>query len=226
MHVFALCWFHAGTLLFLTRKGGCLPCESCSAAGDSCSGSKIICPGGLIKCGTARTVNTTGPRTIHKFCFLPSDCIYKGPSTFNVGKSGIVSSRLFCCNEDECNHYFPDIPPISTTFNGIKCPACFGLKKYTCNEEVIVECTGDQDYCLDMSGTARTGPPVAIKGCVNKVVCDDFKKGMVFFAGVHVHGAGTCLPMKTISGKADYTPELFALSLPVLACLLHVKILP
>ncbi|XP_033014644.1 phospholipase A2 inhibitor and Ly6/PLAUR domain-containing protein-like [Lacerta agilis] len=161
-------------LLFLTRKGECPPCESCFTDGDSCSGNKAICPGVLNRCGTARTVNTTGPRTIRKFCFLPSDCIYKGPSTFNVGKSGIVSSRLFCCDKDECNNYIPDVPPISTTFNGIKCPACYGLENYTCNEEEIAKCTGDQYYCLDMSGTPRTGSPVAIKGCVNKVVCDDF----------------------------------------------------
>ncbi|KAJ6663524.1 hypothetical protein lerEdw1_009603 [Lerista edwardsae] len=117
------------------------------------------------------------------------------------------------------------VPPINHTSNGKKCPACYYWGNGKCPER-IVECFGEEFFCLELFGTGDTGRhivPLTIKGCINKAICDGFAKGPLSMGGVTISGEGKCTPASRTDGPV---PSWFGLILRVLMVLVLMKVLP
>ncbi|KAH0631439.1 hypothetical protein JD844_005765 [Phrynosoma platyrhinos] len=61
---------------------------------------------------------------------------------------------------DRCGIILSEInlgTPMDTTPNGLVCPACFQVNDFECKQEEELQCTGDQNNCLAVTGTATRG---------------------------------------------------------------------
>ncbi|XP_053122788.1 phospholipase A2 inhibitor gamma subunit B-like isoform X2 [Hemicordylus capensis] len=225
MHFLTLFWFNAGMLLFLVRKGVSLYCETCQEYGHTCWGPMWPCTVIHESCGVTLSERTGGRKIVFKRCVSSSKC-GTGLTRVNFGSKGIIATVLTCCSGEECKNPPTSMPPMNTTLNGRKCTACYGVHSRHCKREVV-QCAGDEIYCLKMTGVAALGREIIevfIMGCANKGICDDFEKGLISLAGVDILGRGSCvLNSKVASGMDCTTSGLFRRFLPFLAVFLSTK---
>ncbi|XP_067316878.1 phospholipase A2 inhibitor and Ly6/PLAUR domain-containing protein-like [Anolis sagrei] len=244
MHPLIFLWLQSGMLLFWANKGEPLMCEICSGAERKCTNEAQTCLPVLDKCATLRsesivTETKTQPESLKvmlttiKVCIDSKDC-NEDLTIVNMGKGGIISTKLSCCPGIQCNKKVFPLPPINRTLNGKECKGCFGLHKTSCNEEEVVHCAGEQMYCVDLSGIASfrnsgtvqaaghriPSTEIALKGCASKAFCDAFHKGMVHVSKLVVVAEGHCW---LASDKGGTTP--LQLGGAFLSGLLLIKIL-
>nr|XP_020668445.1 phospholipase A2 inhibitor and Ly6/PLAUR domain-containing protein-like isoform X2 [Pogona vitticeps] len=241
MHPLTLYWFKMGILLFLAGEGLPLRCEICRDTNYDCTGPAYACLPFFDSCVTIQSekrpafsinkpYHSKGKRAVLKKCIGSSICS-EGVSIVNIGRRGIITTKVSCCKGDDCRKPALPLPPINTTANGKACPVCLTFSKTICQSEGTVRCVGDQLYCLliygiasaGVSGTfASIGDPVisshiAIRGCANQVFCDTFHEGAVHLASLTLIGSGNCeLATSTVQGLSVYF-------LPVLGGLFLLK---
>ncbi|XP_042295262.1 phospholipase A2 inhibitor and Ly6/PLAUR domain-containing protein-like [Sceloporus undulatus] len=246
MHLLALYWLTTGLLLFLANKGVSLKCEICRSTDYDCNGTVHNCLSFLDTCIIVQSERMLASKKTDAYSHIKKHAVIKRCTqahtcneniTFvNVGDGGIIVTRLSCCKDEKCMKPVLPLPPVNTTFNGKQCPVCFSFWSTKCKPKSMVECVGDQDYCLVISGTGNTGSPgivqhngpkmvtsnISIQGCANKAFCDTFDEGIVQLATITIAGGGTC---ELARDMLDSAPGLFGPFLPVLAGLLLVKII-
>ncbi|XP_061453732.1 uncharacterized protein LOC133370869 [Rhineura floridana] len=214
--------------------GASLECEVCEKFEHTCNGTFQTCSSGYDRCGIVLSENTLGikVKAIIKSC-LPHSACSNDYTVINMGQAGRVVSQAFCCTGDECRTMTPTLKPRSNIPNGKFCPACYAVHHAKCEQEETIECTGDEDYCFDGSGTTQAGEVVfeiQMKGCINKAACYEAQDYSTSFSGMNVVASRKCMPASRKSmrhsGCSRITPASFGLFLLPLAGLLLVKYLP
>ncbi|XP_050949764.1 phospholipase A2 inhibitor and Ly6/PLAUR domain-containing protein-like [Labeo rohita] len=151
-------------LLFILFMGGhSLSCYGCPGVSGICMTSQ--CPTGSTGCfRTAFIAN--GVTVIGKGC-ASGGC---PNGSINLG-AGRVNPT--CCNTDNCNAQDADLS--NNAPNGMMCYYCNGQ---SCSNKL--NCSGSEDRCGTVTATFY-GPPLVLKGCVSKSICD----APVFISGVN-----------------------------------------
>ncbi|KAJ7304094.1 hypothetical protein JRQ81_011618 [Phrynocephalus forsythii] len=246
MHPLPCFWLKIGILLFLAGKGLHLKCEICSDMKHDCAGRAYTCLPIFDSCVTiqsekfpAFTLNkpyhAKGKRAVTKKCIGSSLC-REGLSVVNLGRRGIIATKLSCCEEEDCRMPVLPLPPINTTSNGKACPVCLSFSSTSCRSEGMVYCMGDQHYCLFIDGIASAedsgtfatiGDPIitsyiAVRGCANQAFCDTFHEGAVHLASLTVIGSGHC---ELATARDAAARGHYGCCCPVLAGLLLLKVL-
>lgn len=196
-----------------------LVCEICGGFGNTCKGPLRFCPPSQDKCGITLLEGTGAlkVRSVAKTCVRSNTCDEPFTS-INLGKAGEAWTQLTCCVGNECQGITPTFPPMNTTPNGKTCPACYALHTLECEEENI-ECTGDQFYCLEKSGSITIGGTnvmTILKGCANNASCNNMYENS-FLDGIHNVVTANCT---LASGVASIVPGMFGLFIQTIAGLL------
>ncbi|XP_016850275.2 phospholipase A2 inhibitor and Ly6/PLAUR domain-containing protein isoform X2 [Anolis carolinensis] len=205
MHSLIVLWLNTGMLLFWANKGESLICEICSGAETTCANETQNCLPVLNKCATLQSESIVMMHITNKLCIHSKDC-NEDLTVVNMGKGGVMSTKLSCCAGILCNQKVLPLPPINRTLNGKECKGCFGLHKTSCQQEEVVHCTGEQMYCVELYGTASIRNPgtieaagqripkteIALKGCASETFCDAFHKGWVHVSTLVVIAEGDC----------------------------------
>ncbi|XP_042295265.1 phospholipase A2 inhibitor gamma subunit B-like [Sceloporus undulatus] len=190
-------------LVTFIAAGASLECEICQGIGHSCVGHMETCAPALDRCGILLGEIELGflLMTIDKMCIASTSCEAYTDTVINMGKSGRLRNRLFCCVGDECRRINPIWTPMDTTPNGMVCPACFQVNEFECKKEEELQCTGNQDNCLLVTGTATRGGqviPMTMKGCTNNAECRQLRDHSDTVSGINVILSYSCFPA---SGK-------------------------
>ncbi|XP_077192577.1 phospholipase A2 inhibitor NAI-like [Paroedura picta] len=155
--------------------GESLSCESCFGLGQTCKGPLEECAFYEDICGITQ-IKTSGVfkmEAVVKSCFHSRDC-KKSIESIDFGITGQLLTRLTCCTGKECD-LVPPWPPINTTPNGKKCPACYAVNSLEC-EGVVADCTGDHIHCAELRATGtfeNWTVPFVLKCCTNHDFCQD-----------------------------------------------------
>ncbi|KAH0631434.1 hypothetical protein JD844_005760 [Phrynosoma platyrhinos] len=235
MHLLTLYCFTTGILLFLSNKGLSLNCEICSSTDYNCNGTVHDCLPLLDTCTIVQSESTLEKHAVIKRCTQAHIC-NENITIVNLGEGGMIATKFSCCNDKKCTKPVLPLPPMNTTFNGKHCPVCFSFWNTKCRPKGMVDCLGDQDYCLVIYGTGDAGSPgiaaepgnkvvtsnISIQGCANKAFCDIFHEGIVQLATLTIAGGGAC---ELAPDMDNHAPGLLEPFLPVLAGLLLVKII-
>nr|XP_034973504.1 uncharacterized protein LOC118086226 [Zootoca vivipara] len=214
--------------VFITT-GASLECEICEGLGHSCSGPTNKCPPGFDRCAIMLSETTVGIKlkAIVKSC-VPSSACNHGVNVINMGQTGRVETQVFCCVGDECRTMTPTLMPAKPKPNGKVCPACYALHSLECEEEEEVKCSGDENYCLDLSGTTTAEALVVttiMKGCTNSATCQELNEHSGSFSGISVVAFSNCKPANSSRGHR-VLPGSLGLFFATLAGLLSVMQLP
>nr|ABD34623.1 sodefrin precursor-like protein [Plethodon ventralis] len=140
-------------LIAFTATGKSIDCVSCSTTnGTDCSGDVTTCADDLTFCQTARTElkkDGVASNQVYKYCGgdEQSNSIYREESF-----TTFVQVEIQNCETDKCNEEPAQLTPRANTPNGVKCMHCFENYSEDCNSEETIECTGDMNKCLFMSG--------------------------------------------------------------------------
>ncbi|KAL8219570.1 UNVERIFIED_CONTAM: hypothetical protein K2H54_027364 [Gekko kuhli] len=205
-------------------SGFSLSCETCHALKNTCTGNWEHCPSEKDSCGIAQTEGSgqMQVKAIVKSCIQSSNCAEPDHSV-NLGSAGQTFTRTTCCRGNECQKIPPALPPINTTPNGKRCPACYVVHSHECMEETA-ECAGNENYCFGVFGTVdlgRTRVDVVMKGCTSSASCNGTMDGeslgtfkMVF--------KSSCVPAIEAAGSV---PASFGFLLQAFTGLLLLKVL-
>uniref|UniRef100_A0A670IP51 UPAR/Ly6 domain-containing protein n=1 Tax=Podarcis muralis TaxID=64176 RepID=A0A670IP51_PODMU len=175
----------------------------------------------------SETTVGTKLKAIVKSC-VPSSACNNGVTIINMGQTGRVATQIFCCVGDECRTMTPTLTPAKPKPNGKVCPACYALHSLECEEEEEVKCSGDENYCLALSGTTTAGALVVttiMKGCTNSATCQELNEHSSSFSGISVVALSNCKPANS-SGGHGIVPGSFGLFFAILAGLWSVMQLP
>ncbi|KAJ7304092.1 hypothetical protein JRQ81_011616 [Phrynocephalus forsythii] len=198
----------------LLPPGSLLECETCSATSSNCTGSWEICENNLDSCAISLMVLSQGEKpytTVEKGCYSFSNCS-AGWILVTFGREKFIRQSVGCCQEQDCT--LPQLPPINTTANGKRCPACYAAP-HAC-PTAIVNCTGFENYCLGLTMHQHGGKAISLKGCTTELTCEELQAGEKAFLGVDVRGE-----------KIDCRPasQTSSLSGSFLLCLLLMMVL-
>nr|AAZ06331.1 sodefrin precursor-like factor [Plethodon stormi] len=140
-------------LVAFTATGNSIDCVRCfSSDGTDCSGEVKTCTDDVTTCRTVSSeVIEDGVTTNQAFKYCggadePS-WIYREESLTTFYQLEIQN-----CKTDKCNQEPAQLTARDNTPNGVKCMHCFEHHSSDCNSEETVECTGDMNKCLLMSG--------------------------------------------------------------------------
>ncbi|XP_054854649.1 phospholipase A2 inhibitor gamma subunit B-like [Eublepharis macularius] len=201
--------------------GVSLSCENCLDFGHTCEGLLEPCSSDEDACGIMQ-VKISGvleTEFVMKTCLHSRDC-YEPLSSMDFGMAGQLLVQTTCCMENECEEFIPPLPPINTSPNGKKCPACLAVNSFQC-KDIVAECTGDNNYCAELTATGNfdnVSVHFVLKGCMSHDVCKD------------VHGDSSSdlfdIASCVISSKAPSTvPGSSQLFLQIFSGLLLLQIL-
>ncbi|KAL8219568.1 UNVERIFIED_CONTAM: hypothetical protein K2H54_027297 [Gekko kuhli] len=159
--------------------GQSFSCESCFGMGHNCQGPLEDCPSDKDTCGIIqiRSSGVSEDDFIWKTCFHSRYCS-ESHRSIDFGITGQTLIKTTCCMGKECE-VLPPLPPVNTTPNGKKCPACYSVTKRDC-KGVLAECTGDHADCANIRVTKIYGFQnftMVLKGCTNYDVCRDMFLG-------------------------------------------------
>nr|XP_056702745.1 phospholipase A2 inhibitor and Ly6/PLAUR domain-containing protein-like [Euleptes europaea] len=204
--------------------GVSLSCETCQGFGNTCSGQWQTCPPNKDSCVSVQ-VEGSGvlqAKVVMKTCIQSSECV-QPPSSMNLGKAGRLLTQITCCEGNKCKKDPPALPPVNTTPNGKKCPACYVVHTLKCEEETI-DCAGDENYCFEVSGTTNLGgmsAEMVMKGCTSSVSCNSTHDSGSF-GSISVVAKASCTPA---IGAASSVVASFGFLLQAFMGLLLLKLL-
>nr|ABD34624.1 sodefrin precursor-like protein [Plethodon ventralis] len=140
-------------LVAFTATGTSIDCVTCySTDGTDCSGEVRTCTEGQTFCRTLTSEikkDGVASNQVYKYCGgdEQSNSIYREESF-----TTFVQVEIQNCETDKCNEEPAQLTPRANTPNGVKCMHCFENYSEDCNSEETIECTGDMNKCLFMSG--------------------------------------------------------------------------
>nr|AAZ06297.1 sodefrin precursor-like factor [Plethodon wehrlei]ABD34633.1 sodefrin precursor-like protein [Plethodon wehrlei] len=140
-------------LVAFTATGKSIDCVSCSSTnGTDCSGEVTTCAEDQTFCQTARTElkkDGVASNQVYKYCGGDEEphWIYREESLTTFFQLEVEN-----CETDKCNEKPAQLTPRVNTPNGVKCMNCFKDYSADCNSEETIECTGDMNKCLFVSG--------------------------------------------------------------------------
>ncbi|XP_056400723.1 phospholipase A2 inhibitor and Ly6/PLAUR domain-containing protein-like [Hyla sarda] len=157
------------------KAGNCVVCIECN------NSTSPDCAGDLVTCGTCMTMvietnskdgNDTS-YSVEKTCnFNSTICNI----TYSVNSDQFQARyTVNCCDTDYCNKNALEVTPWNNTENGVECPTCYAADGQNCTANNTVQCTGDENKCIDFSGKAPregTCQTLAFQGCVTDLWCD------------------------------------------------------
>nr|AAZ06302.1 sodefrin precursor-like factor [Plethodon metcalfi] len=140
-------------LVAFTATGKSIDCVTCySTDGTDCSGEVRTCTKGQTFCRTLTSeIKKDGVASNQVFKYCGGDeephWIYREESLTTFFQLEIQN-----CETDKCNEEPALLTPRANTPNGVKCMHCFENYSADCNSEETIECTGDMNKCLFVSG--------------------------------------------------------------------------
>nr|AAZ06325.1 sodefrin precursor-like factor [Plethodon stormi] len=140
-------------LVAFTATGNSIDCVRCyTSDGIDCSGEVRTCADGLTNCRTLSSEKFEDGVTtnkVFKYCGRAEDpsWIYREESLTTFHQLEIQK-----CKTDKCNQEPAQLTARDNTPNGVKCMQCFEDHSTDCNSEETMECTGDMNKCLFISG--------------------------------------------------------------------------
>nr|AAZ06335.1 sodefrin precursor-like factor [Aneides ferreus] len=141
-------------LVAFTATGNCIECIHCySADGPDCSGEAKSCAEGVTTCQTLTVLlkeDGVDTHKVVKFCGTGEEAnsIY-----WEASLTTSYQLETHSCQTDKCNEEPPQFTPSDNTPNGVKCLHCLEDHSTECNTEEIIECTGDLNQCLFITGS-------------------------------------------------------------------------
>ncbi|XP_072835723.2 phospholipase A2 inhibitor and Ly6/PLAUR domain-containing protein isoform X4 [Pogona vitticeps] len=162
-----------------------LECETCSATSSNCTGGSESCEDDQDSCAISLTVVSKGGKiypAVEKGCYSSYNCS-AGWIWVTFGRQEFIRKSVSCCLGNDCSSAFSQLPPPrNTTANGKRCPACYAAPK-ACST-AVVNCTGSDNYCLDMMMYQFGEKVVNLKGCTTESTCAELQTGQRTFLGV------------------------------------------
>ncbi|XP_070620726.1 phospholipase A2 inhibitor and Ly6/PLAUR domain-containing protein-like [Erythrolamprus reginae] len=161
-----------------------LRCEKCVSFGSGC-------PEGTVRVATCKKKETFCSTTIFnstidnlfdvdviilKECSKPKDCLLDRLSTTTV-EGRFQNLRRICCQSDLCNAEQFDLARYETrelSTRRLQCPGCFALDADYCEANQTVNCAGEEDQCLTLTGSTLTfnfAAKYTYQGCTTKNTC-------------------------------------------------------
>ncbi|KAL8219593.1 UNVERIFIED_CONTAM: hypothetical protein K2H54_028227 [Gekko kuhli] len=163
-------------LAMVLPRGSCLTCETCISPGEGCNGLAHPCSSNEDTCLTLIGENSLGggdtTETL-KTCIAAADC-YAGSISINTGAGVQIRSISRCCQDDLCNQWALNLPPLNLNPNGLRCPVCFAFESNYCEGNETLACTGVDNHCVSVSGTLNIAghlSPFAARGCGTATAC-------------------------------------------------------
>nr|ABD34628.1 sodefrin precursor-like protein [Plethodon welleri] len=164
-------------LVAFTATGKSIDCVTCySTDGTDCSGEVRTCTEGQTFCRTLTSEikkDGVASNQVCKYCGgdEQSNSIYREESF-----TTFVQVEIQNCETDKCNEEPAQLTPRANTPNGVKCMHCFENYSEDCNSEETIECTGDMNKCLFMSGNICNNGTAfyacALRHCTNIASAD------------------------------------------------------
>ncbi|XP_069803835.1 phospholipase A2 inhibitor and Ly6/PLAUR domain-containing protein-like [Dendropsophus ebraccatus] len=157
----------------LLTAGAALECEVCLAINsNTCSGHYERCKSPQSHCMVTRTEKSFkddngGQRrsaVIEKSCGSLHSCSH--PATLTTEKFHVRVTTV-CCSNDFCNNGTINWQQPNSTDNGLSCPSCFARNSPTCDVETHVNCTGDENHCVQYSAT-HGEYTITVAGCASE----------------------------------------------------------
>lgn len=173
----------------LLTAGAALECEICYAINsNTCSGHYELCKSPQSRCMVTLTETSltedTGVMTsavLEKSCGSAYKCSH--PATLTT-KEFRVRVTTKCCAQDFCNNGTMDWKQPNSTVNGAACPSCFAKNSQTCDVKTHVNCTGDEEHCVEYSATREGGSTITVAGCASESM--ERSQGSAAFQGSSV----------------------------------------
>ncbi|XP_015284744.1 PREDICTED: phospholipase A2 inhibitor and Ly6/PLAUR domain-containing protein-like [Gekko japonicus] len=204
--------------------GRSLSCETCHAFRNTCTGSWEHCLPEKDSCGIVQMEGSglMQVKAIVKSCIRSRDCAEPDHS-INLGRAGQMFSRTTCCMGNNCQKILPALPPINTTPNGKRCPACYVVHSHECVEETA-ECAGNENYCFGIVGTMELGgtsADIVMKGCTSSASCNKTLDGESL-GTIKMVSKSSCVPALQGAGSV---PTSFGFLLQAFTGLILLKVL-
>ncbi|XP_053867050.1 phospholipase A2 inhibitor and Ly6/PLAUR domain-containing protein-like [Malaclemys terrapin pileata] len=232
---FILCLLPA--LLATSAQAVMVTCKTCPASANSCPTGTETCKidtanGGCYMVAEVNTLEGTQTKAYGRGCLNDKNYHKDVRISFTVGKGKYLRLSSEICGTDNCNSG-TEVPTGSTTENGLQCPTCLSLSSETC-ESPMIPCTGDENYCVDFTGTVTKGSssdksPFVAKGC-SIAFKESIKDGGTLHTSVYIFTI-TKAAFKPAEKITNDGASLalgkfsFALYLPGLTALLLLKLL-
>ncbi|XP_077312191.1 phospholipase A2 inhibitor and Ly6/PLAUR domain-containing protein-like [Lithobates pipiens] len=166
-------------VLWINVATEALICQKCeNFLGETCTSyTNDTCLKGVKRCFVNIMMEKMGEKIYYQStrgcATYIGSCINGFSMVVGTGVNMMVSTP-FCCEGDLCNTRPVVVPPLNTTVNGLKCPAC--IKKGTaCTPTETAICVGSQDHCFEFSGGVFNGTAYedwAFSGCTTGNVCE------------------------------------------------------
>ncbi|XP_062996731.1 phospholipase A2 inhibitor and Ly6/PLAUR domain-containing protein-like [Elgaria multicarinata webbii] len=163
-------------LAALLARVSCLTCETCISPGEGCSGLSHPCGANENTCLTIVGMNSLGGGdTVEtlKTCIAAADC-YAGSISITTNGGIHLQSVSSCCQDDNCNRWELNLPPMNLTSNGLQCPVCFAFGSDHCEGTETLSCTGVDNHCITVSGMLNAGGLPSLftaRGCSTETAC-------------------------------------------------------
>nr|XP_056702310.1 phospholipase A2 inhibitor and Ly6/PLAUR domain-containing protein-like [Euleptes europaea] len=177
-------------------RGSCLTCETCISPGEGCNGLAHPCGPNEDTCLTLIGENSLGggdtTETL-KTCIPAGDC-YAGSISITTGAGVHIRSISRCCQDDLCNQWALNLPPMNLNRNGQRCPVCFAFESNHCEGNETLTCMGADNHCVSVSGTLNIAgqlSPFAARGCGTATVCS-------LPLGVGLYSAGVIFTLEKV----------------------------
>ncbi|XP_069803527.1 phospholipase A2 inhibitor CNF-like [Dendropsophus ebraccatus] len=155
-------------LMVLIHQGHCLNCMKCSNdTGSTCTGPQETCTGDQDVCFVVVFTDTSSTG-VSKGC---SQSVVCNMSYHPFGSWNVIYS---CCREDNCT---APMPASATIRNGFQCNFSSLYKNESAQ---IMDCTGDQTKCFNITVTAPAVNSVPLLGCANDDYCSKYNESANF----------------------------------------------
>ncbi|XP_069811925.1 phospholipase A2 inhibitor and Ly6/PLAUR domain-containing protein-like, partial [Dendropsophus ebraccatus] len=160
------------------------------------------------------TIDGITTTVFQRGCTDPAQCNAKSSLTL---QNGHISIALSCCGTDSCTPTIPQLPPKSSTPNGVVCRACRSETSSWCYTSDTLQCTGEENMCFLQTEevTGGVSSSEAFRGCGTKSHCD-FGNSLEKNHGSLIKVSVFC----TNDGISVYK----AIIAPVITCLLLLKL--
>ncbi|XP_034293830.1 phospholipase A2 inhibitor and Ly6/PLAUR domain-containing protein-like isoform X1 [Pantherophis guttatus] len=163
----------------LPSVGASLECEMCFGTGSSCLSGKEKCELDEDICLIDLTETSKGGKNmslIEKGCYFSENCT-SASVLVTFGQGEFLQKSTLCCSGEDCREDSLLRPPINMTANGKYCPACYSESE-PCPVKTV-NCTGSENYCLDLLGPKYSEKRITLKGCTTESICNALHSGKV-----------------------------------------------
>ncbi|KAM4703011.1 phospholipase A2 inhibitor and Ly6/PLAUR domain-containing protein-like [Rhinophrynus dorsalis] len=173
----------------LITAGATLECEVCYAINsNNCPGHYEKCDSEQSRCIVTLTQTSLGNlrnAVLEKSCGSLYKCTH--PATLTTHEYR-VSVNTMCCDEDYCNNGTMNWKAPNETFNGLICESCFERDFQPCDRQKTVNCTGDENHCIEFSVTKHRGSTITLAGCASESMVQSKGKAAFWGSSVYVSG--------------------------------------